>query len=74
MAAEEWHPVAHLAEKWHCSKNHVYDLIAKGELRSIQLGLGKAKTRVPQSAVDEYEQRHATITVRRSSRPERGAA
>lgn len=67
MAAEEWHPVAHLAERWHCSKNFIYDEIIRGNLRAVQLGGGKAKTRVPQSAVDEYEQSNPMRAIRRGA-------
>lgn len=52
--AEALIPVAELAEKWRVSKNFIYDLISRGELRSTQLGKGRAKTRVPESAIAEY--------------------
>ena len=52
--AEELVPVAELAEKWRCSKNLIYDLIASGQLRSVNLGRGRAKTRIPESAIADY--------------------
>jgi len=52
--AEEMYPVTELAEKWRCSVGHVYHLIARGQLRSIQIGIGRAKTRIPASAAAEF--------------------
>ncbi len=52
--AEELLPVAKVAELWHCSKNHVYDLISRGELRSVNLTHGRAKTRIPESALADF--------------------
>jgi excisionase family DNA binding protein len=43
-----------LAEMWECSDDHIYDLIAKGELSYVPLGIGRAKTRIPASAVEEF--------------------
>lgn len=51
---ETLYPVAELADLWRCSKNHIYDLIAARELRCVQLGNGRAKTRIPESAVAEF--------------------
>lgn len=39
---------------WRCSIDHIYDLIARRELRTVQLGNGRAKTRIPASAVEEF--------------------
>ena len=52
--AETLIPVAEVAVMWRCSKNYVYDLISRGELRSVNLGRGRAKTRVPESAIAEF--------------------
>ena len=52
--AEELIPVAELAEKWRCSKTYIYELISRGQLRSINLGKGRAKTRIPESAVADF--------------------
>lgn len=51
---EELLPVSELAERWHCSIGHIYNLIASKQLRSIQLGIGRAKTRIPASAAAEF--------------------
>lgn len=55
---EELLPVAEVAQRWRCSKNHVYDLIANGELRAVHLGTGRAKTRISASAAEEFITRH----------------
>jgi excisionase family DNA binding protein len=47
-------PVSEVAALWRCSVDHIYDLIAAGELRSIQLTRGRAKTRIPESALAEF--------------------
>lgn len=67
MAPEPWHTVAELADAWRCSKDFIYDLISRGELRSLNLGSGRAKTRIPASAVTEYEERQTRRPVRRAA-------
>lgn len=57
--AEELYPVSELATRWRCSIDHIYDLIAKGELRTVQLGIGRAKTRIPASAAAEFIERRS---------------
>lgn len=57
-------PVSEVAELWRCSRDHVYDLIAAGQLRVVELGRGRAKTRVPQSAMDEYVRRNSRRATR----------
>lgn len=52
--AEELYPVSELAQMWRCSIDHIYDLIAGKQLRSVQLGTGRAKTRIPASAAAEF--------------------
>lgn len=52
---ETWFTVAEVAEAWRVSLNYVYDLIAKNEIRSTDLGHGRAKTRIPASAIAEFE-------------------
>lgn len=52
--AEELIPVADLAERWHCSKWFIYELISRGELGSVNLGRGRAKTRVPESEAAKF--------------------
>lgn len=51
---ETLHTVAELAAAWRCSKNHIYDLIASGALRSVNLTKSRAKTRIPESAVADF--------------------
>lgn len=64
--AEILYPVAEVAEKWRCSRDHIYDLISAGKLRTVPLGTGKrAKTRVPESALKEYIERNAQRAERR---------
>lgn len=38
--------VAEVAERLRCGRTHVYDLIARGELPVVDLGLGRAKSRI----------------------------
>ncbi len=52
---EVWYTVAEVAEAWRVSVNYVYDLIANDEIRSTDLGHGRAKTRIPAAAVAEFE-------------------
>lgn len=66
VEAEELYPVSELARMWRCSVDHIYDLIARRELRTVQLGIGRAKTRIPASAAAEF-------VARRSSSRERVA-
>lgn len=56
--AEALLPVAEVARLWRVSKNYVYDRISSGELRSVNLKGGRAKTRVPESAMAEYVTKH----------------
>lgn len=53
-AAEVLYPVAELAEMWRCSTSHIYNLIAARKLRVVQIGTGRAKTRIPSSAAAEF--------------------
>lgn len=50
--------VAEVAALWRCAKGTVYSLISSGELRSVDLGVGRAKTRVPASAANEFQAAH----------------
>lgn len=54
MTAEILYPVAEVADLWRCSRRHVYDEINRGLLRTVNLGHGRAKTRIPASALDAY--------------------
>jgi len=59
FTAEELYPVAEMAKLWHCSTGHIYNLIARGELQSVQLAAGgRAKNRIPASAAAEFIARH----------------
>lgn len=55
--AEALYPVAAVAALWGVSRQHIYNLIAAGKLRSIQLGSGRPKTRIPESAIAAYVRR-----------------
>jgi excisionase family DNA binding protein len=37
-----------------CSPQHVYDLIAAGRLRSTDIGIGRAQTRIRRTDLDLY--------------------
>lgn len=42
-----------------CSRGHVYNLIAAGELSAVDIGIGgRAKTRVLPAELQAYVQRH----------------
>lgn len=57
VEGEVLYPVAEVAQLWRVGKDHIYDLIARRELRSIQIAHGRAKTRIPASALAEYVKR-----------------
>jgi excisionase family DNA binding protein len=54
VTAEAQLTVAEVAKLWRCSRNLVYDLISSGRLKSVNLTDGRAKTRIPESALAEY--------------------
>lgn len=54
VAGEVLHTVPEVADMWRCSDDTVYRLIAAGKLRSCDIGTGRAKTRVPASALAEF--------------------
>lgn len=58
MAAEKLYPVSAVAEMWHCSPDHIYDLIAQGQLAATQLSTGRAKTRIRESELAAYVKRN----------------
>jgi excisionase family DNA binding protein len=41
-----------------CSKRHVYDLVARGELRPVDIGNGRSKTRIRPDDLAAYVDRH----------------
>lgn len=51
MAIERHLSVAKVAEILDCSRGHIYDLIAARKIRSTDIGIGRAKTRIPESEV-----------------------
>jgi predicted DNA-binding protein YlxM (UPF0122 family) len=54
VSAEDLYTVAELAVKWRVSKNFVYDEIVRGNLQKVNLGSGRARTRIPESIADQY--------------------
>ncbi len=52
--AEALLTVAEVAKLHRVSKNYVYDLISRGLLRSTNLPSGRAKTRIPESALADF--------------------
>lgn len=65
--AETLYPVSEVAKLWRCSVDHVYDLIAAGQLRVVNLARGRAKTRIPESALAEYVKRNSRRAGRRAA-------
>ena len=65
--AEPLYPVREVALLWFCSEDHVYDLINTGQLGSVQLGIGRAKTRVPASAMAKFIEKRSTPARRRAA-------
>lgn len=61
-APEALLPVSEVAQLWRCSPDHVYALISSGELRSLNLARGRAKTRIPESALAEFVARNSRRT------------
>jgi len=62
VSAEPLIPVAEVAEAWRVSKNYVYSLIASGALPATTLPTGRAKTRIPESALAEFVARNTRRT------------
>lgn len=56
--AEALLPVTEVAKLWRCTIQHVYNEIARGRLRSVNISAGRAKTRIPESALAEYVERN----------------
>jgi excisionase family DNA binding protein len=46
--------VAEAAERLGCSRWHIYDLIAKGQLAAVDIGIGRAQTRVREDELTAY--------------------
>jgi excisionase family DNA binding protein len=51
---EPMYSVAQIARAWGVSNNHVYALIKSGELPAVDLGHGRVKKRVLESALNAY--------------------
>lgn len=51
---EDLIPVAELARRWRCSRQHIHNLIASGALATVQVADSRAKTRIPASAVETF--------------------
>lgn len=56
MSAETLYPVAEVAKLWRCSREFVYEQIRHGRLRTVNLSVGQAKTRIPESALADFVQ------------------
>lgn len=71
---EPLYTVAEVAESWRCTRQHIYNLIARGQLRVVDTGsLGRTKTRVPESALVEFIE-NRTTEVKTTRRRRRSAA
>lgn len=57
---EDLYTVVELAALWRCSRDHIYDLIAKRQLTSVHIGIGQAKTRIPASAAAAFIAKRTT--------------
>lgn len=56
--AERLLSVREVAELWSCSRDHIYDLIARGALAVVDIGGTRAKTRIPESSLTDYVRRN----------------
>ncbi|HEX6873028.1 MAG TPA: helix-turn-helix domain-containing protein [Micromonosporaceae bacterium] len=63
-SAEVMHTVKELAGIWRCSVAHIYNLINTRRLRSTDIGVGRAKTRIPASAAADYIRRNSRTVTR----------
>lgn len=72
MAVEPMYPVAAIATAWGVSRNTIYALIKSGELEAVDMGHGRAKKRVPESAIDAYLRRLKDNARRTRTRDIRG--
>jgi excisionase family DNA binding protein len=66
--AEALYPVAEVAALWRCSDDTIYRLIAAGRLRSMDIGTGAAKTRIPESALAEFVAKHTRPATKEHAR------
>lgn len=54
MAIERHLSVTTVADILSCSRGHIYDLIAAKKIRSTDIGVNRAKTRIPESEVARF--------------------
>lgn len=54
MSAPALLRVSEVAARMQCSRQHVYDLIAAGQLAAIDIGMGRAQTRVREDELEAY--------------------
>lgn len=67
MAAEPLLTIDEVAAWMRCSRNTVYRRIAKRQIRTVDIGDGRAKTRIPESALAEYAARLSRNNTRRAA-------
>jgi excisionase family DNA binding protein len=51
---ERLYTVDEIAATWSCSKNLIYNLIRDRKLDAVNIGIGRAKMRIPASAINAY--------------------
>lgn len=49
------------AAELRCSRRHVYDLIARGQLRPVDIGHGRSKTRIRGDDLSDYIDRQTRV-------------
>lgn len=54
MTGPQLFTIPETATRLRCSRDHVYDLITRGELAATDIGCGRAKTRVSEAALAAY--------------------
>jgi len=48
------HSVAEAARRLSCGRTHVYDLIAAGRLKAVNIGLGRVQTRISEAELERF--------------------
>lgn len=46
--------VAEAAERLSCSRGHVLNLVSRKKLRGVEIGIGRAKTRIYESDLEAF--------------------
>jgi excisionase family DNA binding protein len=54
------HSVAEVANLLSCTRQHIYNLISRGQLSTVHIGMGRAKTRISETELATYIKRHTT--------------